>query len=400
MATKKTKLPMGIFEKIPGSGIYWIRFTAEGKIRREKVGSLAAAKNRLGLRHVQAETGALPKTSEPRQQKVTFAELVEDANKHLKSERTAAHAYDTAMKFNRMLATFGKREAESITRQEVLDWLDEQAEEHEWSDTTRNRYVAAFSLIYSVAGPEGTKKLTLKPWGRITRRQEDNSRVRFLSQEEEAAISKQLRERYPDYLNVFILALHTGARTSEVLRGEVGDYNPQTGMIKIHQTKDSRKPKVRFVPMTPMAVAAYSAMAAGKEKGAPLCTNRSGNPLYEMRYWFLRALEASGVKDFTFHDVRHTAASRWVMSGVPLAAVAKYLGHSGAGMVMRYSHLQPEVNAKAISAAMSFYALPPNPVNKKRNIPDPIIDKDSHALPPDPVIKKRIPKVAKRSDTG
>jgi len=355
MATKIIKLPIGISEKVPGSGIYWIRYTAEGKKRREKVGTLSAAKDRLGLRHVQAKAGTLPNSSEPRPQKVTFAELVDDANKHLKSERTAAHAYDTAMKFNRMLPTFGKREAESITRQEVLDWLDEQAEEHEWSDTTRNRYVAAFSLIYSVAGPDGTKKLTLKPWGRITRRQEDNSRVRFLSQEEEAAISKELRERYPNYLNVFILALHTGARTSEVLRGQVGDYSSQTGMIKIHQTKDSRKPKVRFVPMTPMAVAAYKALAADKEKDAPLCTNRNGEPLYEMRYWFLRALEASGVKDFTFHDVRHTAASRWVMSGVPLAAVAKYLGHSGAGMVMRYAHLQPEVNAKAISAAMSFY---------------------------------------------
>ena len=355
MATKIIKLPIGISEKVPGSGIYWIRYTAEGKKRREKVGTLSAAKDRLGLRHVQAKAGTLPNSSEPRPQKVTFAELVDDANKHLKSERTAAHAYDTAMKFNRMLPTFGKREAESITRQEVLDWLDEQAEEHEWSDTTRNRYVAAFSLIYSVAGPDGTKKLTLKPWGRITRRQEDNSRVRFLSQEEEAAISKELRERYPNYLNVFILALHTGARTSEVLRGQIGDYNSQTGMIKIHQTKDSRKPKVRFVPMTPMAVAAYKAQAADQEKDAPLCTNRNGEPLYEMRYWFLRALEASGVKDFTFHDVRHTAASRWVMSGVPLAAVAKYLGHSGAGMVMRYAHLQPEVNAKAISAAMSFY---------------------------------------------
>jgi len=85
-----------------------------------------------------------------------------------------------------------------------------------------------------------------------------------------------------------------------------------------------------------------------------------------MRYWFLRALEASGVKDFTFHDVRHTAASRWVMSGVPLAAVAKYLGHSGAGMVMRYSHLQPEVNAKAISAAMSFYTQPVTQAATKR----------------------------------
>jgi integrase len=355
VATRITKLPIGISEKVPGSGIYWIRYTVEGKKRREKVGTLSAAKDRLGVRHVQAKAGTLPNSSEQRPQKVTFAELVDDANKHLVSERTAAHAYDTGLKFNRMLPAFGKREAESITRQEVLDWLDEQAEEHEWSDTTRNRYVAAFSLIYSVASPDGTKKLTIKPWGRITRRQEDNSRVRFLSQEEEAAISKQLLERYPDYLNVFILALHTGARTSEVLRGQVGDYNSQTSMIKIHQTKDSRKPKVRFVPMTPMAVAAYGAMAADKEKGAPLCTNRSGKPLYEMRYWFLRALEASGVKDFTFHDVRHTAASRWVMSGVPLAAVAKYLGHSGAGMVMRYAHLQPEVNAKAINAAMSFY---------------------------------------------
>ena len=179
MATRITKLPIGISEKVPGSGIYWIRYTAEGKKRREKVGTLSAAKDRLGVRHVQAKAGTLPNSSEPRPQKVTFAELVDDANKHLVSERTEAHAYDTGLKFNRMLPAFGKREAESITRQEVLDWLDEQAEEHEWSDTTRNRYVAAFSLIYSVAGPEGTKKLTIKPWGKITRRQEDNSRVRF-----------------------------------------------------------------------------------------------------------------------------------------------------------------------------------------------------------------------------
>jgi len=77
-------------------------------------------------------------------------------------------------------------------------------EEHEWSNTTGDGYVAGFSRIYSVTGPDGTKKLTLEPCGRVTRRQEDNSRVRFLSQEEEAAISKQLRERYPNFLNIFI----------------------------------------------------------------------------------------------------------------------------------------------------------------------------------------------------
>jgi len=37
---------------------------------------------------------------------------------------------------------------------------------HKWGGATRNRYVAAFSLIYSVAGPDGTKKLAIKPWAR------------------------------------------------------------------------------------------------------------------------------------------------------------------------------------------------------------------------------------------
>jgi hypothetical protein len=40
--------------------------------------------------------------------------------------------------------------------------------------------------------------------------------------------------------------------------------------------------------------------------------------------------------------------------GVPLAAVARYLGDS-VEMVMRYSHLQPQVNARAGDATMSFY---------------------------------------------
>jgi len=364
MVTKSTKLPKGIFVKIPGSKIYWIRYVgADGKLHRERIGTLSAAKDAIEERRVEKRQGHTPKIAKANGKKangkrVTFGELVDDANKFLKSARDATHAYDTGLKLKRMLPAFGSREAESITKQEVLDWLDEQAQEHKWGGATRNRYVAAFSLIYSVAGPDGTKKLAIKPWGKIRRRQEDNSRVRFLSPKEEAAITAVLRERHADYLNVFILALHTGARTSEVLRGVVGDYDSETGMIAIHQTKDTRKPKIRLVPMTPMAVEAYNALASGKKLGDPLCTNRKGGQLYELRYWLVPSIKDSGVTDFTPHDLRHTAASRWVMSGIPLAAVAKYLGHSGAQMVMRYAHLVPEVNARAINAAMSFYPKP------------------------------------------
>ena len=97
----KSKLPIRVFEKVPGSRICWIRFNTEGQMLREKVGSLAAAKNRPGVCQIQPRAGALQNPPEPRPQKIDFADPIDDANKHLKSEWTSAHAYDTALKFNR-----------------------------------------------------------------------------------------------------------------------------------------------------------------------------------------------------------------------------------------------------------------------------------------------------------
>ncbi len=45
-----------------------------------------------------------------------------------------------------------------------------------------------------------------------------------------------------------------------------------------------------------------------------------------------------------FHDMRHTAASMMVISGVDLAMVKKILGHSSIEMTMRYAH--PTVEGK------------------------------------------------------
>jgi len=347
-----------MFKKDPASEIHWVRYTgADHKIHRERVGTLTDAKAKLEARHVEARVGQKPVIAKAKAKvtvKATFGELIDDANAFLSKERSADHAYGQSLQFNRMLPGFGKRPADSLTRHEIIDWLDDAADELEWSDSTYNRYLASFSLIFRIGIEK--EKLQINPVHSIRRRQEDNTRVRFLSLEEEVAITKVLLERYPDYVNEFVLALHTGARTSEVLRGEVGDYDPATGMIAIHQTKDIRKPKVRLVPASPRAIEAYQALAAGKKLGTPLCTNRQGGQLYEYRYWMVPAIAASGVTDFTPKDLRHTAASRWVMSGIPLAAVAKYLGHSSIQMTaMRYSHLTPNVNAQAIAAMMSFY---------------------------------------------
>lgn len=51
------------------------------------------------------------------------------------------------------------------------------------------------------------------------------------------------------------------------------------------------------------------------------------------------APEESGVKDFRFHDLRHSTASYLAMQGAGLLEIADMLGHKTLQMVKRYAHL-------------------------------------------------------------
>lgn len=47
------------------------------------------------------------------------------------------------------------------------------------------------------------------------------------------------------------------------------------------------------------------------------------------------AAERAGVPWAAFHALRHTAASRWLLSGVNIATVARLLGHHDPGFTLR-----------------------------------------------------------------
>jgi hypothetical protein len=57
---------------------------------------------------------------------------------------------------------------------------------------------------------------------------------------------------------------------------------------------------------------------------------------------FTRLVTRLGLKDLTFHDLRHDAASTLAMAGVRLRTISEILGHRDMRMTTRYAHLSPQ----------------------------------------------------------
>lgn len=84
---------------------------------------------------------------------------------------------------------------------------------------------------------------------------------------------------------------------------------------------------------------------------APAFLNKLGKPYCDVN--------RAGIEDFTFHDLRHTFASRLVISGVDLTTLKELMGHKHIAMTMRYAHLSPEHRRAAISVFDRVPGIPP-----------------------------------------
>ena len=61
------------------------------------------------------------------------------------------------------------------------------------------------------------------------------------------------------------------------------------------------------------------------------------------------------ITGFTFHDLRHTFASRFVMNGGTLEALKPIMGHSSMDLTLRYAHLSPAHIQKQITVLNSLF---------------------------------------------
>ncbi len=173
----------------------------------------------------------------------------------------------------------------------------------------------------------------------MTHRSENNDRVRFLTVEEEKKLRKVIEDKWASHMPELDLAINTGLRKGSQysLTWEMVDWNGR--MLNVPRTKNEEP---IHVPLNDAAIAALRVVHdRGDGRGRVFQSARTGEPLENGRHWFDDAVVEAKIKNFRWHDLRHTFASRLRMKGAPLEDIADLLGHKSLTMTRRYAHLGP-----------------------------------------------------------
>ena len=171
----------------------------------------------------------------------------------------------------------------------------------------------------------------------------ENQRVRFLEKEE---IERLLNACSPHTRNMVVFALNTGMRRGEIFNLKWSNVDLINKHIYLYKTKSKEN---RVVPMNRIVERLHVNIKERYISEYVFC-NESGGQVRNIRTGFKNSLRRAGIKDFRFHDLRHTFASHLVMSGVDLNTVRELLGHKKIEMTLRYAHLSQGHKSRAVEA--------------------------------------------------
>ena len=319
-------------------GAWWIRYADQhGHLRREKVGPKGLALDLYRKRKTEVREGRyFPPT---KKRTVLFDEIGKDFLVYSKANKKSATNDEARME--RLLATFGGKPVADVGTQDVERLRAELRKD--LSPATVNRHLALLKTTFNRAMKAEPPKADRNPVRGVKLLKENNIRVRVLTDVEEERLLAVL----PNYLKpLVIVALHTGIRKGELANLEWKDLNFNTRTVTV---RDSKSGEGRRVSMNRVVVdALHQIRRERKVLGGPVFQAPEGGLLHNLGRVWAKAVEKSGVTDFRFHDLRHTAASRMVMAGVDLYTVKEILGHKTLTMTQRYSHLSPEHQRQAV----------------------------------------------------
>lgn len=185
----------GVYEKVPGSGVWWIRYAdTTGHIRREKAGTKSAALALYCKRKTEMLEGKkLPENL--RRANVAFEEIARDALEYSRTTKVREAYRIDRWHMETFLRWFRNHCAADLNPLEIERRLNELAAEGR-KPATVNRYRTLLSLTFSLA--VRNEKLISNPVRLVKRRKENNERVRFLDDEEEVKLGPRFARATPN----------------------------------------------------------------------------------------------------------------------------------------------------------------------------------------------------------
>jgi integrase len=226
------------------------------------------------------------------------------------------------------------------------------------SPATVNRYHAALAAVYTWAiKKRRLPKGTVHPCRQIEGAQEPAGVVRFLSDEERNRLLEACRRSaWPPLYALVLMAITTGARRGELERVTWGDidFERNVAHVRAHAPGEhvSKNGDARVLPLVAPVIEALQALKPGAPSRLVFASSRRPTSAYRSFKPWRAALKAAGVRNFRFHDLRHSCASYLAQSGASILEIGDVLGHRSLRMTQRYSHLTVQSKARLVNSVL------------------------------------------------
>ena len=237
----------------------------------------------------------------------------------------------------------------SVTKEDIYEYLYFLNRECGNKKSSTARRLASLHGFYDYLVNQ-VNKLTEDPTAAIKPPKQDKVLPKYLTAEQSMELleSTQTQSDFPerDYCMV-VLFLNCGMRLSELVGMDLGDIDLEQRQIRLF----GKGHKERMVYLNDACVDALQRYLSKrntleglqpKEK-AVFVTRRRKERISNRRVEQLvtGAMKAAGLKGFSTHKLRHTAATLMYQTGnVDILTLKQLLGHSSVGTTQIYTHLQ------------------------------------------------------------
>lgn len=306
---------------------WYLDYSHNGRRVRKRVGT-SKKMAELALKEIELKIvkGEFLGIIEPK--KILFDELCEEYLEFSKANKTRRSYLRDKTSVKYLLRNFTGKATSSITAHDLEIYKNER--KSKVKPASVNREISCIKHMFTKAVQWAYLKE--HPFHSVKKFREPPGRVRYLTNDD---IEKLLNCCAEHIRQIVIVALNTGMRRGEILNLRWTDIDMKNRTITIKKSKNN---ELRTIPINDTLYRTLKEIGP-QLNNQYLFSNEDGKHFVTIKTGFRGALKRAGIKDFRFHDLRHTFASRLVMAGVDIRTVQELMGHKDIRMTMRYSHL-------------------------------------------------------------